>query len=419
MAKPADYIKVPLSRLRVGTQLHAPIFDALTDREQLLLAAGVQLTASRLDLLKRRGISHVYVHQSELDRIAGYTVRPAAERMNAIPVKRFTATRAVTRGSQTPAFKIGHESFLQAVQRPRQLECNPNVLRSFEQKYESSLSTTQNLFEEFSRDQRVNPAVITCIAEQQLDQVAQDLDLYVSLSVAPVTEGYPSRHSLQTSMLAVSMGTVMGLSKDALMGLSFGCLLHDAGLMLVPKHILEHAGPLSPVDRHELVKHPIHIANALSRRNDIPSGAKMAAFQMHERLNGSGYPRQRHGHQIHPFAKIGAVADTYLALVSPRYGREGLSPYEALEKLLYATKVGLFDSASVRALLHAVSLFPVGSSVTLNDGRTGRVSRTNREQYDRPIIEVLSDNDEFTTEIVDLSQHQSLRIVSAGELAAV
>ncbi|MFO0917503.1 MAG: HD domain-containing phosphohydrolase [Planctomycetaceae bacterium] len=414
---PAEYVKVPLARLRVGTLLRAPILDAQGGWDQLLLAAGAQITLSRVELLKRRGIAYVYVHQGELDRLTGNGTKTGTARRH-VGSSSGSTTNSESSGA-TSAFKLHQDSFLQAVQRPQSLSRDQKVLRAFEQKYETSLASTRNVFEEYARDQRINPAVIHCVVEQQLDQIVQDLDVYVSLGLAPVAEGYPSRHSLQTSMLATSMGTLMGLNKEELTALSFGCLLHDAGLMLVPRRLLEHTGPLTGADRHEIAKHPVHIANSLNRLNDVSTGAKMVAYQMHERLNGSGYPRNRQARQIHPLAKIGAVADTYLSLVSSRPGCPGLSAYAALEKLLYATNMGLYDGVAVRALLHAVSLFPIGSSVELSDGRRGQVSRANREHYDRPVVEIISGDDPPTREIIDLSQEESLRIVSARDLVAV
>ena len=120
----------------------------------------------------------------------------------------------------------------------------------------------------------------------------QDLDFYVSVGLQPVSEGYPSRHSLQTSMLAVSIGTIMGLSREELLELSSRLPAarrrHDAR----PAAYSSNSGPLSTSDRLEVLKHPLYIANALNDRNDIPHGAKATAYQIHERMNGSGYPRQ-------------------------------------------------------------------------------------------------------------------------------
>lgn len=417
---PRDYIKIRLSQLRVASQLRAPIYDGRTDRDQLLLAAGVTVSPGQLELLKRRGISHVLVHREELERVTG-RIAPApisSVRAGTSWSRNRNDYQTTSRTGLPPTWKQSPQSLLQELDRPRRLERDPEILRDFERTYESSLSTTKQVFEEFAQDQKINSAVVCRVAEQQIDQILQDLDLHVSLGLKPVTEGYPSRHSLQTSMLAVSVGTIMGLSREELLELSMGCLLHDAGMMLVPEHILKLNGPLSTSDRFEVMKHPLYITNALSKRSDIPYGAKVTAYQIHERLNGSGYPRKRHHPQIHLFARIGGVVDTFLAMISPRNGRPGLPPYNAIENLLYATRLGLFDGTVVRALLHAVSLFPVGSTVMLSDGRSGRVSRANCDQYDRPVIEILSGDRQIVSEIVDLAEQPALRIVHAGEIIA-
>ena len=132
---------------------------------------------------------------------------------------------------------------------------------------------------------------------------------------------------------------------------------------------------------------------------------------MHERMNGSGYPRQRRGEQIHPLARIAAVADVYVALVSPRAYRPAMLPYSAMEHLVRGSRSGLFDRAVVRAFLETVSMFPIGSYVELSDGRTGRVVRANPDKYTAPVVQVETDNESDVPDIIDLSQEQDLSIV--------
>jgi HD-GYP domain-containing protein (c-di-GMP phosphodiesterase class II) len=251
------------------------------------------------------------------------------------------------------------------------------------------------------------------VSEQQLQDLTLDFDEFLSRGVQPVDSHYPSRHALQTAMLAESIGTVMGLRKDELMELGFGCLLHDAGMLLVPANLHQVDRPLQVSERLELQKHPIYAADLLNRSRNVPHGAKMVVYQMHERLNGTGYPRQRQGSQIHTLARIAAVADTFLAMVSPRSFRQGLPPYKAVEKLLFATRQGYFDPAAVRGLLHAVSLFPLGSMVQLSDGRQGRVIRGNRDRFAQPVVEVVDLSGPLPrTELIDLSQRSDLQVVS-------
>ena len=59
--------------------------------------------------------------------------------------------------------------------------------------------------------------------------------------------------------------------------------------------------------------------------------------------------------------------------------------------LLHQVKRGRFDRDVVRALLHTLSMFPVGSHVELNDGTKGKVLRSNGKDFMKPVIQKLTD----------------------------
>src|SRR5262249_70558 len=151
-------------------------------------------------------------------------------------------------------------------------------------------------------------------------------------------------------------------------------LIHDLGMLRIQGVDLHDGRILGNTDFREIVKHPIYTLELLRQHaGKLPVGSCMVAYQMHDRLNGTGYPRGRTADQIHELAKIAAVADVFVALTSNRPHRPGLLPYYALERILHGVKDGFYDSQVARALLKTVSLFPVGSSVQLTDGRTGVV----------------------------------------------
>ena len=104
----------------------------------------------------------------------------------------------------------------------------------------------------------------------------------------------------------------------------------------------------------------------------------------------------------------------FVALTSERPHRPGMMPYYALERILRGVKDGLYDGAVVRAPLKTVSLFPVGSFVSLTDGRTGKVVRSNGEHYARPIV-LAWDGTEMTgtPTVVDLSKEDGVSVQAA------
>jgi HD-GYP domain-containing protein (c-di-GMP phosphodiesterase class II) len=197
-----------------------------------------------------------------------------------------------------------------------------------------------------------------------------------------------------------------------LVELGIGCLMHDEGMLQVEAQILRSDKVLDRVQFLEITKHPAVTFDMLKDLKNVPSSARLVAYQMHERLNGTGYPRQRHACQIHPFSKIAAVADVFVALISPRPHRPGMLPYHAVEELIRGARNGLFDGSVVRALLHTVSLFPIGSCVEMNDGRVGRVVRANGKAYTRPVVELWAPEVvQPQVDIVDLAAASELAIV--------
>ena len=67
-----------------------------------------------------------------------------------------------------------------------------------------------------------------------------------------------------------------------------------------------------------------------------------------------------------------------------------------------------------RALLNTVSLFPIGSYVKMNDGRIGKVIRSNHDAYASPVVELWRpDATQWPVELVDLHASNDLSVVQA------
>lgn len=417
-----EFVSARLSQLKVGATLRLPIYDAQSPRRTLLLAAGCTLSETQLRALRRRGITSVLVHRSEFERLTagGPAYRESPSLSSDQRQQLRTPPSSATAGS-SPATPIGwrddHDSFSRVVIRPARPERNLQVAAAFEASYTRAVETTKSVVEILIKNKELDSRQVTGLSDQHLEEIRVDVDEFLFRGLKPIIADYPSRHSLQTAMLACSIATTMGLSRNELVELGFGCLLHDAGMLMIPGKLLSSPEPFSTSQRLEVQKHCMHAANLLNYCRDVPQGARHVVYQMHERMNGSGYPRQRAGNQIHTLARIAAVADTYLALVSPRPFRDALEPYQAVEKLLFSTRQGLFDASAVRALIHTVSMFPIGSGVTLNNGRIGRVIRSNQEQFARPIVELLPEDDSGQPgDVVNLKEQPELAVVSTSTL---
>ena len=96
--------------------------------------------------------------------------------------------------------------------------------------------------------------------------------------------------------------------------------------------------------------HPLHGGN-LVRRIGMFAGAAPIVEQHHEHWNGMGYPAGLRGAQIHPGARIVAVADCIEAMTSGRPYRDPM-PISAVALELKRCSGTQFDPAVVDAFFH-------------------------------------------------------------------
>jgi HD-GYP domain-containing protein (c-di-GMP phosphodiesterase class II) len=126
---------------------------------------------------------------------------------------------------------------------------------------------------------------------------------------------------------------------------------HDLGKLDLPRTILDNRGPLSEKQWAQVRCHPDHgrrrLRAALGPGHPLAQKLIAGVLQHHERLDGSGYPRQtRH---INRCARIAAVADAFDAMTSQRSYNRRLSSSHALE-ILKSKRGTHFDHAVVAAL---------------------------------------------------------------------
>ncbi len=422
------YRVVPLTALRVGAQLRSPIFESREDRNLLLLAAGTTLTANLLERLKKRGISHVRIDARELARITnlGGSSAPrvrVSPRVRRSPATQPGGTTSKSSTAQQPNTKPGdglpaastakrvtNDSYLHKVSKCSEAY-DEQTVGELTASYQESAVQMECFFQALASGDACDAKAVVQVASEAVDQLSRDLDLFTVLGLNPDSDGYPSKHGLNTSMLSMALGAVLGLSRAELIEMGIGCLIHDAGMLRIDKKLITSPKSLSRIEFLEITKHPGVTYDLIRDFPEIPTGARMVAYQIHERWNGKGYPRQREGERIHPLARIAAVADVFTALISPRPHRPGMLPYCAMEQVLRGVREGLFDPAVARALLETVSLFPVGSYVEMNDGRVGRVIRSTGQTYMRPVVELWHpDQPSLPHETVDLRQELELAV---------
>jgi HD-GYP domain-containing protein (c-di-GMP phosphodiesterase class II) len=171
---------------------------------------------------------------------------------------------------------------------------------------------------------------------------------------------------------------------ERLAKLGMGLLLHDIGKMVVPAEVLNKPGKLDAEEWALMKTHP-DAGVALLDSATIGPLVRSVVRDHHERFDGSGYPRGLPGDELGEFPRIAAVADVYDAITSQR-------PYAAAEPPHVGVRViadgagTAFDPGVVGVFRRLVMPYPVGTEVTLPDGRVGVVAEVDPDRPYAPLV---------------------------------
>lgn len=254
-----------------------------------------------------------------------------------------------------------------------------------------------------------------------VDMIIGDLsankDAMIMLSGILATDHYLYQHSLNVCIYATLLGMKHGYSRQQLELLSLGALLHDVGKTRIPYDILIKPGKLTDEEYDVMKRHSKIGYDILRQEPNIPLLSAHCAYQHHERMNGSGYPRGLSGEDIHEFARWIGMVDVYDAMTTYRTYRDAMLPHQAVE-ILYAGSGSQFEKDKLELFRDSVAIYPLGLDVTLNTGERGVVVDLNANVPHRPIVRVLYDpsGGELQTPYeVDLTRKLSIMITGVLE----
>ena len=175
-------------------------------------------------------------------------------------------------------------------------------------------------------------------AEEKLKDTLESLrnalntTIQVMVSAVEARDPYTSGHQTRSADLARAIAMEMGLPRDKIEGIRIAGSIHDIGKLSIPAEILSKPTKLSEIE-WLLIKE--HSRKGFEMLKDVESPWPLAEIvhQHHERMDGSGYPRNLKGEDICIEARILSVADVVEAMASHRPYRPGLGIDLALAEI--------------------------------------------------------------------------------------
>lgn len=217
-------------------------------------------------------------------------------------------------------------------------------------------------------------------AEQILIDVLSNRSNLVQLTDIRMHDDYTFAHSVNVAVLSAMLGSLCHLTKQNLIDLVMGSLLHDVGKIAVPVEILTKPRSLTQSEFSVIQMHPEAGRDKLRMLN-TPSSSILAviAAQHHEHMDGHGYPSHLQADKIHRYSRIVAIADVYDALTSRRTYKPAYKPHIAY-KIMSRCSNGQFDTDLLSLFFNNVAIYPVGTVLKTTMGyaivRTSRFGHT-------------------------------------------
>ncbi|OFI05935.1 cyclic di-GMP phosphodiesterase response regulator RpfG [Clostridium acetireducens DSM 10703] len=210
------------------------------------------------------------------------------------------------------------------------------------------------------------------------------------------------KHSINVATLSFLLGKWIGLDKSNLNLLVYAAVLHDFGKSKIDSKILHKSTKLTEEEIEEIKRHPIIGYNIVKDIPYLSTSVSYGILMHHERLDGSGYPLGLKDKNIHDFAKIIAIADTFDAVNSSRVHKKSIDPFGALE-IIQKSSLGKLHYIYSKIFIEHIINYYIGEYVMLNDNRVCKIIQVDINNLSKPLL--LYDGD-----FIDLKNRNDLYV---------
>lgn len=252
--------------------------------------------------------------------------------------------------------------------------------------YHDAVAGAEQLFGRALSEGKIHEDDIQESFQPLVNNIKSERDVVSLLLLLNTQDDYTYQHSVQVGMLSYYIARWLGWSEADTVRAGKAGFLHDIGKCKVSETILNKPERLTADEFTEVKNHPKYGYDILKNSID-DAGIAQAALQHHERMDGSGYPLGLKDDQIHPLARIVAVADVYSAMISSRVYREKRDLLFVLKELNEMSFRELDPEITHMFIRHMIPNF-IGKKVELTNGQHGTIVLTNPTDYFRPLIKL-------------------------------
>ena len=383
--------KISVDSLKEGLVFSHPVF---IEGDNVLVPAGAGIRKKDIERLKSWGITEV-----ETDGVPIVSGSGAGKTAPAKP-----------EAAKTPDKKPQSVSVTSLTE----VQENKGVYRT----YTDLIERLDQVFSEIGAGISVETRSIDSISGRLIQAVRDQRNSMIGYILGGEVSGFElAKSSVNSAILSALIAAEMHLPNHKIMQIVTGALLHDVGMLRLPKELVTKRGGLSEAELQRMQAHPVYAFRIVTKELLYPEDVGVIVLQHHERWDGEGYPRKMLGSAIEAGARIVSVADAFEAMVSQKPYRNSMMGYQAMKNLL-SDNSRRFDPDVLKAFIQTMGIYPIGSIILLNSGALARVIEVQGTAPLRPRIRILIDEYGKTFkkdegDIIDLLNDKHLFIARA------
>lgn len=275
---------------------------------------------------------------------------------------------------------------------------------SFDTYYNDAITQIKREFGNWQAGAKIDITKVRGMIIPLIEKVLEDRSYIFDLNSYSNAKDYLYHHCIATGLIASIMAKKLGHDRGTIIQIAIAGMLADSGMAKVAPRIRDKQSVLTEIEFTEVKKHPYYSYLLVKDLPAIKEVMKVAIYQHHERLNGSGYPKGEKMGSITNFAQIIAVADVFHAMTSERLYRLKQSPFKVIE-MIKEEEFGKFDAQVVQALVDIVVDLPIGTKIELSNLELGEVMFINKYAPTRPLVRLINSG-----EIIDLAANRNFYI---------
>ncbi len=398
---------LPLDRIRPGEKLGRSIYFK---NGVVMLRKGVAVNDSYRNRLKNRGVRYLLVYDEDTEDIQTADLIPGSLRTDLRSILHDVFHEARQRLKE----EIGLDEFFESVTAPDQ------SIRDIADKI----------------TYRVGSKVIPTNLKEAVTELINELPIHDEALrrtvIPPSQEMWLMDHSIDVASWSLLTARLAGFSMAELKKIGLGALLHDIGYMLLPTDNITSMDEIFSIGDDERRTHPMLGYVFLRSQDTTDLLSAHMAYQHHENIDGSGYPRGLKGvnrlitdkkealrqnvHSIHRFSHVIATVDTYSRRVQGLPDRDVELP-DRVRSSLRRMAGNRLNRESVQTFLNLVPPFPISTPVQATSGElrnhTGVVADLDAEAPHQPTVRFLYHNGDRLSEPFDVNlQEEDVNIQS-------